>query len=195
MEDQITAEGSRAKSASRRGGQDRSLRRRHGDLRGVTAMKKKGSYKYTESGLDNVYLVSGYEYADGGKTVIIRDIDGLHRAIGEVLAKQRYRLTGDEFRFLRSELLLSQASLAKVLGVKELTIGRWERGESEIPVPAEVVVRMMFLQNLGEKGAEIKKLCERIADLEDEMDRQTLKMREIRGRWNVLEPEPEPEAA
>jgi putative transcriptional regulator len=193
LEDQITKKGSGTKSASRRGGEDGSLRRRHGDLRGVSPMEKMKSkrlYQYTESGLDNVYLVSGYEFSPDRKTVIIRDIDGLQSAIGRALAKQPHRLTGEEFRFLRSELLLSQANLAKVLGVKELTIGRWERGESEIPVSTEAAVRTMFLESLGEKR-KMKELLEQIADLDDEMDRRTLKMRENRGRWAALEPEPE----
>jgi len=157
----------------------------------MQTMSTKGeAYQYTESGLNNVYLVGGYEFVDDGKAVIIRDIDGLHRAIGQILVKMPRRLTGDEFRFLRSELLLSQAALAKLLGVKELTIGRWERGESELPVPAEVIVRITFLESLGETG-EVKKLLERIADLEDEIDRCTIKMDECEGQWVALEPEPE----
>jgi DNA-binding transcriptional regulator YiaG len=151
-------------------------------------MKRRKLYQYTESGLDNVYLVSGYEYSPDGKTVIIRDIDGLQRAIGHALANQPWRLSGEEFRFLRSELLLSQGSLAKVLGVKELTVGRWERGESEIPVSTEAAVRLMFLETLGERGT-MKELLERIADLDDEIDRHTLQMRETKGTWAALEPE------
>jgi DNA-binding transcriptional regulator YiaG len=143
-------------------------------------------YQYTESGLDNVFLLSGYEYADGGKTVVIHDIDGLHRAIGRELASQPHRLTGKEFRFLRSELLLSQAGLAKLLGVKELTIGRWEREESEIPAIAEAAVRAMFQQSLKE-GFQFRKLLEEMADLEDEMARPTLTMQERKGRWTVSE--------
>jgi putative transcriptional regulator len=153
-------------------------------------MKRNALYRYTESGLDNVYLVSGYEFGPDRKTVIIRDIDGLQTAIGRVLATQRRRLTGMEFRFLRSELLFSQASLAKVLGVKELTVGRWEKEESEIPVSTEATVRTMFLESLGERR-KMKELLEQIADLDDEIDRHTLKMRECKGRWAALEPEPQ----
>ena len=152
-------------------------------------MKRNPFYQYTESGLDNVFLDGGYDFVDtpGGKTVIIRDIDGLQRAIGFALVGKRQRLTGREFRFLRSELLLSQATLAKVLGVKELTVGRWERNESEIPVSAEAIVRMMFEQSFGGKGPPIRDILERVADLEDEIDRK-LTLRETKGKWNVLEP-------
>lgn len=196
LEDQIKTESSRKSSSGRRGSQDGSLRRRHGDLKeGVAPMKKeRKTYHYIESGLDNVFLASGFEYANQGKTVIIHDIEGLQRAIANWLVRQPRRLSGDELRFLRSELLLSQSSLAKILGVKELTIGRWERGESDIPLSTDAVVRMMFLEMSGTKG-KIKKLLEEIADLDDEIDRRVLTMRENSGRWAVLEPEPEPEAA
>jgi len=147
---------------------------------------KKGVYQYTESGLDNVYLVSGYDYVDGGKTVVIKDVDGLQSAIGRELVQQRRRLSGKEFRFLRSELLLSQASLAKILGVKELTILRWERGDSEIPVAAEAAVRVMFWESLGKRGKKMKDLLEEIADIEDEIDRRTLTLRESHGEWTLL---------
>ena len=66
----------------------------------MKTMRRKGEYQYTESGLNNVYLVGGFEFADQGKAVIIRDIDGLHRAIGHILVNQPRRLTGNEFRFL-----------------------------------------------------------------------------------------------
>jgi len=148
-------------------------------------MKTKDRYHYTESGLDNVFLESGYEYVDGGKSVAIHDVDGLQRAIGRWLVSQSRRLTAKEFRFLRSELLLSQASLAKILGLKELTVGRWERGDTEIPLTAEAVVRVMFRDSLGDTGQKhIKKLLEEIADLDDEVSQHVVAMRETRGRWS-----------
>jgi DNA-binding transcriptional regulator YiaG len=149
-------------------------------------MSKRELYHYTECGLDNVFLAGGYEHMDGGKTVIIHDIDGLQRAIGHALANARRRLTGAEFRFLRSELLLSQGSLGKMLDVKELTVGRWERGETEIPLLAEVAVRKMFLESVGQTG-HFKKLLERLADLEDEIDRNRLTLQEKNGKWAVQE--------
>ena len=148
---------------------------------------RNGIYHYTESGLDTVFLVNGYEYIDtpGGKSVVIQDIDGLHQAIGTALLRKRRRLTGKEFRFLRSELLLSQASLAKVLGVKELTIGRWEKGQSEIPLSAEAIVRQLFAESIG-TNRPIKELLESIADLDDALDR-TLTLRKPKAKWEVVE--------
>jgi DNA-binding transcriptional regulator YiaG len=143
-------------------------------------------YHYTESGLDNVYLKNGFEYVAG--EVVFRDIDALQAAIGRELVRLRRRLTGKEFRFLRSELLLSQATLANILGVKELTVLRWEKGHSEIPVTAEAVVRMMYLESLGKRGKKVKDLLEEIADLDDEIDRRNLTLKEAHGEWTLLEP-------
>ena len=44
-------------------------------------------YHYTDSGLDNIFLESGYEEIETtyGAGVEIEDIDGLHRAIGKWL--------------------------------------------------------------------------------------------------------------
>jgi len=147
---------------------------------------RNGIYQYTESGLDTVFLVNGYEFKDatGGRTVTVHDIDGLHRAIGIALVRQRARLTGKEFRFLRSELLLSQASLAKILGVRELTVARWEKGQSEIPLSADAIVRQLFAESIGKNGP-IKELLERIADLEDDIDR-TLTLGQSKRKWQVV---------
>jgi putative transcriptional regulator len=147
---------------------------------------RNGIYQYTESGLDTVFLVSGFEFEDtaGGKTVTIHDVDGLHCAIGIELVCRRQRLTGKEFRFLRSELLLSQASLAKIFGVRELTIARWEKGQSEIPLSADAIVRQLFKESIGRAGS-MKELLERIADLEDDID-HTLTLRESKGKWQLM---------
>ena len=48
-------------------------------------------YHYLESGLDNIYLLNGFKYIDSahGKQITIKDIDGLHKAIGSVLIKDK----------------------------------------------------------------------------------------------------------
>lgn len=44
-------------------------------------------------------------------------------------------MTGDELRFLRNQLGLSQAQLSRLLDVPASTIARWERGELAIRHP------------------------------------------------------------
>jgi putative transcriptional regulator len=48
-------------------------------------MFRSDRYHYTECGLDNIYLLNGFDPVETprGKGVTIRNIDGLHRAIGK----------------------------------------------------------------------------------------------------------------
>jgi DNA-binding transcriptional regulator YiaG len=80
-------------------------------------------YRYTESGLKNVRLMNGYaiKKTPYGKAVSIQDLEGLHRAIGSIIAK-RPKLTGPELRFLRKEMGLSQKGLADFVGTSEQTV-------------------------------------------------------------------------
>lgn len=149
----------------------------------------KDRYHYLESGLDNVWLMDGFQFDQGpfGKTVAIHDIEGLHQAIARALIGKRQRLTGKEFRFLRTELLLSQSALANALGVRELTVGRWEKGQSEIPVATEAAVRQMYAESVGEHPR-MRELLSRIADLEDKLDQPILLQKPGRpsSKWQVV---------
>jgi putative transcriptional regulator len=144
--------------------------------------QKTGDYHYTESGLDNVWLVNGVNYVDGphGTQVIIEDIDGLHRAIGETLITHRKNLSGKEIKFLRQEMLTSQATLARLLGVSERAVIRWEGGKAgEVPGPAEATIRMLYRDFLDEEGGRgtgtMRKMLKRIADMEKEIQRVALR--------------------
>src|SRR5574342_269743 len=97
------------------------------------------TYHYTECGLSNIFLVNGYNFIDTprGKNISIHDIDGLHRAIGLFLVTSRKDLSGEEIRFIRHELLMSQNTLSRLLGVSEQAIRRWENGKVNIPKPSE----------------------------------------------------------
>jgi putative transcriptional regulator len=80
---------------------------------------KKG-YRYTESGLTNVWLANGYairktKYGEG---VSVQNVVGLHRALARALSNKP-RLTGTEVRFLRKEMGHSQRGLGELLGVSD----------------------------------------------------------------------------
>lgn len=149
-------------------------------------MKKEDAYHYTESGLDYVYLVGGVDYHAGprGKTISIRDLEGLHRAIGNYLVTEKSNLSGPELRFLRHEMLMSQSTLAHLLKVKEQTIHRWESGKTEqIPTSADVLIRLLYNESIGNDEHKIKETLKRIANIEDEMSRAKLTMIEKDGVW------------
>lgn len=105
---------------------------------------------YTDCGLDNIYLDNGFtiEEVDGEKFLSVADIDGLHRAIGLHIVLERKAPSGKELRFLRNELDLSQAELARILGVTDQSVARWEKGQCEASGPAVLSLRMIYLLSL-----------------------------------------------
>ena len=107
-------------------------------------------YRYDECGLDNVILVGldTCEDDDGEAVITIRNINILHRAITEGIARKPSGITGRELRFLRTELGLTQAELATVVSKDAQTVGRWERSEWPIDPTAETVIRVMALQHV-----------------------------------------------
>jgi len=50
-------------------------------------------------------------------------------------------MTGEELKELRTRLALTQAALAKEVGVTANTLARWERGKSSIPEAADKLIR------------------------------------------------------
>ena len=127
-------------------------------------------YQYTESGLHNIYLVNGFEFVED--RLRIHDLFGLHRAIGQWLVSTRKNLSGGEIRFLRHELEMSHASLARLLGVSEQSVLRWEkkRNSRDNGNPAaERALCLIYLNKaLGERR--ISEALEAIVDLGDELD-------------------------
>lgn len=145
---------------------------------------KQEPYHYTESGLDYIYLKNGFRFVSGnrGDAIIIENIDGLHDAIGRLLVNERKNLTGEEIRFLRHELEMSQSTLSVLLGVEEQTLARWERGDTDEPNPIGVrMIKKIYSEKFGE-DEKITDLLYRLAELEDRID-QHLEMEETEGDW------------
>lgn len=103
------------------------------------------AYRYSECGLDNVYLVNGFTYHDTpyGPGVSFHNIPGLHAALTRALVCKKGPLEPQEFRFLRNRLKLTQAEFAHMIRSTRQNIGRWERGTTDdIPGPADVCARI-----------------------------------------------------
>lgn len=123
---------------------------------------------YPECGLDDIYLLNGYEphktpYGDG---VSIKHQDALHKAIGLHLASERKVLVGKEVRFLRTYMQLTQAELGARLGYSAQQVARWEKSLSEMPGAADRLLRIIYLQREGRspKAEELLKKLEEIDD-------------------------------
>jgi len=126
----------------------------------------KAPLHYTLSGLDDVYLISGYEIEDteDGPVLSVHDVDGLRRAIGKYLATEKKVLNGKEIRFLRKELDLTQAELAGLLRIGDQQVARWEKGLCEMPGPADGLLRFIYLEEIGASGFSVREL---LKDLEE----------------------------
>ncbi len=120
-------------------------------------------YCYKGSGLDNVYLMSGFEIVkdEDGEGVIIHDMDGLHSAIAKYLVEERKVLSGKEIRYLRTYLDLSQSDLGKLLGCDSQSVARYEKEQFNMPSPTERLLRMIVLGHMCGKidvGAVVQRI-------------------------------------
>lgn len=107
-------------------------------------------YQYVECGLDNV-VIHGLEplIDDGGEEcIVIPNVAQLHTVIAEEIVTSQRALVGKELRFLRTEMGLTQAELARLLHREPLSVSRWERDEKPIGQNADVVVRLLAIERL-----------------------------------------------
>jgi transcriptional regulator with XRE-family HTH domain len=113
--------------------------------------EKKHPLHYTACGLDNIYLLSGYdiEVIDGEDFLTIRNLDGLHAAIGQYLVRSKKILTGKELRFLRRQMDMTQSEMARLFGCDAQQIARYEKDENKIPGPADRLLRAIFQDHAG----------------------------------------------
>jgi putative transcriptional regulator len=110
-------------------------------------------YQYVECGLPNVYLANGYEqtYTPHGPRIAIRDAEQLHVAVAHILVVDMPWLTGEEARFIRESLDLTQAQLGELLGEEEQHVRCWEKLE-RVPQAVDHAIRLVF-RNLAEDAA------------------------------------------
>lgn len=144
-------------------------------------------YHYTECGLSNVNLVNGYNIikTERGDAVSINDIDGLHKAIGMFLVFSKKDFTGEEIRFLRHEMLMSQNTLANLLGVKEQTIRRWENGKIDIPKPSESLLRLLYREKITNQHNKVLTILKEIANLEDQISDKEMFFEDTLKGWKA----------
>ncbi|MDB5523895.1 MAG: transcriptional regulator [Rhizobium sp.] len=107
-------------------------------------------HHYTECGLKNV-MISGIEVQiddDGDEVITIPAVGQLHALIALGIVNHPKGISGDELRFLRTEMGLTQAELSGLVHRDKQSIGRWERGEIEIDSSAEALIRRLAIEKL-----------------------------------------------
>lgn len=121
-------------------------------------------YHYEECGLSNVWLQDGYSIENDeeyGELVSIHSVHQLHEAIGIYLITHKSLLNGEEIRFLRKEMNLSQKNLAGLLGVGETSIRAWEAERGKIGSPTDRLLRAFYKEHAQGDG-ELKDLIDRL---------------------------------
>lgn len=121
--------------------------------RGVERKLKAGeSIAFPMLGIPNARLVgpgiSITEFPDGSVDITIPDAMGLLNAVVEHLVLPLDRpLSGAEALFLRNQLQLSQAQMARHLGVARETLSRHENG-ARFPVAESLALRLLVLSSI-----------------------------------------------
>lgn len=120
---------------------------------GETMKTVKGTYKYVESGLDNIVLtgIPMHKCSCGEEMPVVRNIEGLHRVIASALVKKNSPLSGKELRFIRKEMRCSAKELASILGVNPVTVSRWENETEKVGVANDKLIRLLYIQIVQEK--------------------------------------------
>jgi putative zinc finger/helix-turn-helix YgiT family protein len=119
---------------------------------GAAATAVRGSYAFTECGLKNVIL-QGVEIIQcpecGDEQVIIPHMDDLMRALALAVISQPYRLQGEDVRFLRKYLKMTQVEFASYLEIDKTNLSKWENNEDRIGEQSDRLIRSIVLA-LGE---------------------------------------------
>ena len=123
------------------------------------------TYHYLDCGLDNVWLLDGYEVHDTpyGEGTSIADVAGLQLRIGKMIIECASPLNGAEFRFLREELELGQRELALEIGATEQTLRLWEKHRDKpVPGTADRLMRALYREHIDGK-VEVRRMLDRLA--------------------------------
>ena len=128
----------------------------------IKGKAQKGKYHYTESGLQNVWLI-GVEIFTcecGENFAFIPCAQELHKLLAEILITKEEQLSGREIRFLRKHLGLKAKDFAKHLGVRNVTVSRWEQEETIPPEPIDRLIRFFYAteMNLSKIAPQIKNI-------------------------------------
>jgi len=149
-------------------------------------------FHYKGCMLDNIYLQNGFKVTeiDGEKHTSIEDLDSLHQAIGLHIVLERKAPSGKELRFLRTEMRMTQAELAQVLGVTDQSVARWEKEQFESKGGALAALRMIYIVSLlteEERAELLASIVSRLKDLA-EMDEnsENIVLMHSGDRWSGL---------
>jgi len=150
-------------------------------------------YHYTECGLDNIYLVNGFEItktSDEDEVLFIHDIHNLRKAISNTLVFKKGLLEGSEIKFIRTILDLSQNKLAALIGCRYQQILLWEKNKNKISKPVDRLLRIYVYTYLYKEidNGEVFDRINEIADLDaaEAEHSEKVEFKEVKDTWQMV---------
>ena len=91
-------------------------------------------------------------------------------------------MSGEEVKFLRLEMTMSQKSLAELLGVDVQTVARWEKGQNPIGRTADATLRTLYMES-RDKESHLGFMLKLLSDCDVMEAKQRLEVRAENSRW------------
>ncbi len=116
--------------------------------------KTKGTHHYRESGLDNIYLKNipiNKCKKCGEYEIEIKNTEELHILISFALMLKPDALIAKEARFFRKLLGYTEEQMANALGIKRVTVSRYETSDKPLNLERDKHLRRFFLEKKGKK--------------------------------------------
>lgn len=137
---------------------------------GAEARIVRGDYQFKETGLRDLVLLD-IELIKCGKCgnvdPVLSHVDELMHVVAVAILQKPYRLRGEELRFLRKHIDLSQEDFARLLRVNKTTLSKWENNEDPIGLQSDLLARAIVISRdklLKKRAADHIRAFEKIAD-------------------------------
>lgn len=148
-----------------------------------TKIAGSSAYHFKECGLDYVYLLNGYEIESDpnfGDSITIYNESKLHREIARSVLLYKAKLEGQDIRFFRSLLRLTQEQLANKFDASRETVVRWENNDREISSTADSLLRIIVWEKYLNQDKAVKFFEEH---KKDRVHYEILEMIESKNNW------------
>ncbi|WP_425263528.1 helix-turn-helix domain-containing protein [Vibrio owensii] len=143
-------------------------------------------FHYTECGLSNIYLKSGYHLTDEGgeEFVSFEKLDLLHWWISHYLCKKTTRLSGEQVRFIRKEMNLTQEKFGEITFNDRQTVARWEKGQVPIPPMPDLMIKLICFESIAEELS-VFEFYTRLKDAEIDQQKDKVVFEFINDSWQL----------
>ena len=147
----------------------------------------KDLYHYTECGLDYIYLLNGYKIQQTPYGEGVSFADKLDETIADYIIREKPLLQGQDIRFLRSMMHLSQENFGKLLRVTRDAIAKIEaKPHATITGTMDALLKVQYIRYANDAG--IRAMMDHIEELtEDDHFEKLLLKRKRSGEWELKE--------